>query len=207
MYKDLLIPSQILGIDVTDWIIAVFTGVLALLNAFLVFYNWRLSRATKTAADAAKQAADAATKQADIAEKAFEASAHPDVFIGKIEAFVNDRGTWELSAEVSSDRVTMVHAVHFNFPGSGSPDRRIDRRVRSKVSPNRPYFVTVRNARIPESIRTQLVSVTIYYLMPFGVGETSRRNFEYWMYRGDDNNVKVNQKDPKDKHKTKKLMT
>ena len=205
-YMNPLIPSQLLGIDITDWIIAAFTAVLALLNGLLVFFNWRLSRATKTTADAAKDAADAAKKQADVTEKALIVSAHPDVCVGKIEAHVNDRGTWELAAEISSDRVTMVLAVHFNFQCSGLSKKPIVRRVRTKVSPNQPYPVTVRNARVPERIRTLQVVVTIYYVIPFGIADMNSRNFEYWIHRGDDNAVRVTRKDPKDGYKIKKLM-
>ena len=207
MYHAAMIPSQLLGIDITDWIIAAFTAVLAVLNGLLVFFNWRLSRATKTAADAAKEAADAAKKQAHITENALRVDAEPDVCIGKIEALVNDRGTWELTSEISSDRVTIVLAVHFNFQCSGLPNKRIVRRVRGKVSPNQPYPVTVRKARVPESIRTLRIVVTIYYAIPFGIGEMNSRHFEYWIHRGDDNAVSVHSKDPKDRHKTKKLQS
>ena len=77
--------------------------------------------------------------------------------------------------------------------------------LRGKVSPHRPYSATVRNARIPEDIKVLQVVVTIYYASPFGVGEMRSNNFQYWMHRGVDNTIRVNQKDPKDRYKTKKL--
>ena len=200
-----MIPSQLLGIDITDWIIAMFTGVLAVLNGFLVYYNWRLSRATKIAAGAAKEAADAAKKQADFTEKALVASESPDVYVGEINAVINERGTWVVTTEIRSDRVTEVISVHFNFCVEGSLKKRVVRRVRGKVSPHRPYSATVRNARIPEDIKVLQVVVTIYYASPFGVGEMRSNNFQYWMHRGADNTIRVNQKDPKDRYKTEKL--
>ena len=120
-----MIPSQLLGIDITDWIIAMFTGVLAVLNGFLVYYNWRLSRATKIAAGAAKEAADAAKKQANFTEKALVASESPDVYVGEINAVINERGTWVVTTEIRSDRVTEVISVHFNFRVEGSLKKRV----------------------------------------------------------------------------------
>ena len=110
-----------------------------------------------------------------------------------------------VTTEIRSDRVTRVLSVHFNFRVEGSLEERIVRRVRGKVSPHRPYFATVRNARIPEDIKILQAVVTTYYTSPFGVGEMSSSNSQYWMHRGFDNTVKVNQKDPKDRYKTKKL--
>ena len=85
-------------------------------------------------------------------------------------------------------------------------NRAVEACVRTKVSPNQPYPVTVRNARVPERIRTLQVVVTIYYVIPFGIADMNSRNFEYWIHRGDDNAVRVTRKDPKDGYKIKKLM-
>ncbi len=200
-----MIPRQFLGIDITDWLIAVFTGVLAVLNGFLVFYNWRLSKATKIAAESAKEAANAAQKQALFAEKALLASELPDVYLGEFDAFVNKRGTWEVTSEIRSDRVTMVLSVHFKFLFEGSLDEKKVRKVSKKVSPGRPYVATVRNARIPEAIETLQVVVTIYYASPLGVGEMMNNSTQYWIHREADNTVRVARKDPKDRFKIKKL--
>ena len=64
-------PAEILGIDITDWIVVAFTGLLVVLNGFLVFFNSQLHQATKAAADAALQQAISVQRTLEIVHQPF----------------------------------------------------------------------------------------------------------------------------------------
>ena len=195
------VPSQLLGIDITDWLIAAFTGVLVILNWLLVIYNWRLSKATRTSADAAKEAADAATKQAILAEKSLFISQFPDVHVAEFNAHISDRGTWVLATKIKSDRITFVSAIHFMLQGKGSLKEREVRRVRNKISPRMPYVATVRIARIPKDIESLQATVRVYYSSLLDSDTVKNTQSQYWIHRQSDNSVRVMKKDPKDRFK------
>lgn len=197
------VPSQFLGIDITDWLIVVFTGFLVILTGFLVFYNWRLSRATIISANAAKTAADAATKQATVAEQALLISEFPDVHVAAFNALQNRRGTWELTAEVKSDRVVWVYSIHFKLRVKGAPGNEKVRRVRDKISPRNSSVAMVRIAGIPQDIETLHATVTVYYDNPLGLDAMRSTSSEYWIHRQSDNTVTTTKKDPKDRFKPK----
>ena len=199
------VPSQFLGIDITDWLIVAFTGFLVILTGLLVFYNWRLSRATIISANAAKTAADAATKQVAVAEKALLVSEFPDVHVADFNALKNRRGTWELTSEIKSDRVVRVFSVHFKLRVSGAPVKEKVRRVRNKVSPRNSCVAMVRIAGIPQDFDTLHATVTVYYANPLDLDAMRSTRSEYWIRRQSDNTVRTTKKDPKDRFKPRPL--
>ena len=199
------IPSQFVGIDITDWLIVAFTGFLVILTGFLVFYNWRLSKATIISANAAKTAADAATKQAAVAEKALLVSEFPDVHVAAFNALKNRRGTWELTAEIKSDRVVLVYSIHIKLRVKDALVKEKVRRVRDKVSPRNSSVAMVRIAGLPQDVETLHATVTVYYDNPLGLDAMRSTSSEYWIHRQPDNTVRTTKKDPKDRFKPKPL--
>ena len=64
-----MVPTQHLGIDVADWIVAACTAALVVLNGLLVYFNGRLFEVAKSAADAALQQGKTAQRLLEIAHQ------------------------------------------------------------------------------------------------------------------------------------------